>query len=349
MRYRAAAAFFAWAVGFAGPAARASASDAAANPAALADAIAGDAARVASRGERLGGEARARVASAVSKLEAERRSGRLWAALQGLREARREAAVGESRGSAESFDADWERASRDLRGRDASPPRWGSVAAAARALGEAAEGTVVPLVEASRAYAGVTNADAGTYYLADAREASDFAGFCRALPRTDRTAPAWRSIAPELSRLQERVNAAFVPPRSIDRHSDFIRLNAALKTAHELDASGRFAGAGYEYLDALEQVGLLLGAPAGSAVTVRERIEAERSALASGTRDDSLGLLFVERAESALASGGESGIAAASVIAASVVPAYRAMLEPAPMPPPAESVLTVTLVRWPYT
>ena len=145
------------------------------------------------------------------------------------------------------------------------------------------------------------------------------------------------------------MNAAFVPPRSIERHSDFIRLNAALKTARELDASGRFAGAGYEFLDAIEQLGLLLGAPADPAGTVRRRLDAERSALASGSRDDSLGVLFVERAESALARGGEGGTAAASVIAASVIPAYGAMLEPSPARPAADAAVTVTLVRWPYT
>jgi hypothetical protein len=50
-----------------------------------------------------------------------------------------------------------------------------------------------------------------------------------------------------------------------------------------------------------------------------------------------------------LARGGENGLAAASVIASAVVPAYQAMLEPSPALPAADAAVTVTLVRWPYT
>jgi hypothetical protein len=122
-----------------------------------------------------------------------------------------------------------------------------------------------------------------------------------------------------------------------------------LKTALELDAGGRYAGAGYEYLDALERLGLLLGAGGDGAETARGKLDAERSALAASNRDESLGMLFLERAESALARGDESGIAEASVIASSVLPAYPAMLLPSSAPPPPDAAVTVTLVRWPYT
>jgi len=331
---------------------RLAATAAASHPSGLGEAIGREKARVAALAPRLPEEARASVSASLSRADEERRAGRLWVALERIRDAAREAAVQESRDARVGFDAEWTRTSGELRRRDSSRTSWGNAAAAARALGEAAEGTALPLADASRAYAGVTNVEAGRYYLADALAASDFGAFCRALPGAAGPAPSFRSIAPELARLQERLDAAFVPPRSIDRHAEFIRLNAAVKTARELDAGGRYAGARYEYLDALQRLGLLLGDAAdtgGTADSVRAKLEAQRSALGSSGRDDSLGTLFLERAESALAAGGPGGIAAASVIASSVLPAYAAAFGPSSAPPAADAAVTVTLVRWPYT
>jgi hypothetical protein len=329
---------------------RVAATAAASHPSGLAEAIGREKARVAALAPRLPEEARASISASLSRADEERRSGRLWVALERIRDASREAAVQGSRDAKVGFDAEWTRTSGELRRRDSSRPSWGNAAAAARALGEAAEGTSLPLAEASRAYAGVTNVEAGRYYLADALAASDFGAFCRALPGAPAgPAPPFRSIAPELARLQERVDAAFVPPRSIDRHSEFIRLNAAVKTARELDAGGRYAGARYEYLDALQRLGVLLGGATDAADAVRGKLEAQRSALGSSRRDDSLGTLFLERADSALATGGPGGIAAASAIASSVLPAYEATLGPSSAPPAPDAAVTVTLVRWPYT
>jgi len=339
VRNPAVAAFVAAAIAGAGLRADAVRQDAAA-------AIAADAAHIAGARGRIPAEYRAKFDAALAAIDAERKAGRTWVALERLRDARRLAALGGTGEPPGSFDVEWKRESGELRRRDESLPGWGDAPAAARALGEAAEGTVVPLVDASRAFAEVTNAESGRYYLADARVASAFGAFCRALSAPKSAPPPWRSIAPELARLQARVDAAFVPPRSIERHSDFIRLNATVKTARELDAAGRFAGAGYEYLDSLQQLGTLLGDAEAPAATVRGKLEAERSALSSGDRDDSLGLLFVERAESSSARGDN---AAASEIASTVVPAYQAMLEPASAPPAADAAVTITLVRWPYT
>jgi len=319
----------AWAIGIAAAAA-------AAEPA---TAVRAEARSLAAKIAALPARSRERASALVGDVGRELDAGRVWSALEALREARRlEAAAASAGDSRQSFGSEWEEAEGRLRNETPSAA-WTDAPAAARALGEAAGGTAVPLLDASRAYAKVTDESSGRYYLGEALEAAAFARLCRTIGGTARPAPPWRSIAPELAKLQERVDAAFVPPRSIERHSEFIRLDASLKTARELDAAGLFAGAGYEYLTAVEQLGRL-EERTGGAGDARKLVE-ERRALADSRRDESLGLLFVERAE--------ADPEAAAVIAGSVLPAYRAMLEPAPAAIPAASTVTVTLVRWPYT
>ena len=65
------------------------------------------------------------------------------------------------------------------------------------------------------------------------------------------------SILPELLALQQKANAAFQPPRSIDLHPRFIALNSTIKLARELDASKSYAGALYQYLEAARHYGML--------------------------------------------------------------------------------------------
>ncbi|HWC65086.1 MAG TPA: hypothetical protein VG777_03310 [Thermoanaerobaculia bacterium] len=303
-------------------------------------AVGADARALGERAARLPAEDRQRVSGLVGDVERELGAGRDWSALERLREARRFAAAVEfAADSRRTFESAWEEAAGRVR-KETPSAGWQDAPAAARALGEAAGGTAVPLLDASRAYAKVTDESSGRYYLGQAVEAAAFARFCRSLPAAGKPAPPWRSIAPELAKLQERVDAAFVPPRSIERHPDFIRLNASLKTARELDGSGLFAGAAYEYLSAVEQLGRLeeTGAAAGGA---RDALAAERRALASSGRDESLALVFVERAEA------EPGTA--PVVVSSVLPAYREIREPAAPAAAAAPALTVTLVRWPYT
>src|SRR5438309_900221 len=76
------------------------------------------------------------------------------------------------------------------------------------------------------------------FYLGEAQGEAEFARFCAGLnlPRKGR-AIALRSLLPELLALQEKTNAAFQPPRSIDQHPRFIALNSTLKLARELDAA----------------------------------------------------------------------------------------------------------------
>jgi len=227
-----------------------------------------------------------------------------------------------------------------------------------RAMAETAEGQATVLLQASRSQGFATSAGEGFYYLGEARAAAESARFCSSLRGSHPAAPLpLRSVAPELRRLQEWMVAAFTPPRSLQQHGDFVVLNATLKLANDLDAAGLYAGTLYQYLEALQQRSRLDRAPPDAAqqARVRAALAALTTRLRQSRRDDSIGELFLERAEALLA--GRNGAAPspdawknAAVLAEQVLPAYFSALQPAPPPNPlASHPLAVTLVRWPYT
>jgi hypothetical protein len=164
---------------------------------------------------------------------------------------------------------------------------------------------------------------------------------------------ALRSVSPELGLLQDQTTAAFKPPRSSEQHADFIRLNATLKQAGELDAAHQYAGALYQYLDAVQQFHKLAAATpdAQKQSKLKADVQEMHSRLAASKQDSSLAQLFLERAESRLAkSPGDDDWKTIQAIVDQVMPAYFAMFKPAPVQDhPAVAQVTVTLVRWPYT
>ena len=302
-----------------------------------------------------GGDAKERAAQSAAILESAKRSlssGRFLAALEDLGRVRvRLSASAEASSHSgktrDDFEAFWTGARAGLAETDRKSPASAASAlpAAVEALAQAAEGQTMILADASRAYERVTGPQAGFYYLGEARGDADWAAFCRSLEvRREGDPASLRSIAPELAVLQERASSVFQPPLSIDRHPQFIRFNATLKLAGELDAQGRRAGALYEYLDALQQLAAI--APAKKQPS--ESVESAARRLAASPRDESLGLLFVERAQNA--SGSPAGQGAVAAILGEVLPAYDAALAPSPaLAAPAPPAVTVTLVRWPYT
>ena len=114
--------------------------------------------------------------------------------------------------------------------RDALERDWKGHPAAVRALSEAAQGRSLPLLEGGRGFATATAPKDGLFYLGQAPGESEFARFCASLSLSTKNTPlALRSMLPELTVLQQKTNAAFQPPRSIELHSRFIALNSALK------------------------------------------------------------------------------------------------------------------------
>jgi len=76
--------------------------------------------------------------------------------------------------------------------------------------------------------------------------------------------------------------------------------------AGELDARTFYAGALYQYLDAVQQLALLSQAAPDSThqASVRTSLAALRKQLDASNRDESIGQLFLERAEAALSTAG---------------------------------------------
>jgi len=241
---------------------------------------------------------------------------------------------------------------------------WRGSPAAIRALGEAALGQARPLYHAAREYAAADGPSSGLYNVGEARAALDFANFCRGLrfePVTQAAAAATapRSIASEISTLESKVRAAYVPPRSIDNHADFIRIHSTLKHAADLDAAGLRYGALHTYLKARRAFAVLedgwAGRPVPAVAALRGPRDQDAARLAAPGRDDSIGTLHLEAADSLIERSAPATDAAtdartAAAILEDVVPAYFAALEAAAaMAPPRADALRVTLVRWPYT
>jgi hypothetical protein len=259
-----------------------------------------------------------------------------------------------------AFEAEWRKVSLDLTApdREAAERSWNNSPVAIRALSEAAQGKTLPLLEGGRGFATSLQPKDGLFYLGQAQGEAEFAKFCAALNLPQKaTAFPLRSLLPELRNLQEKTNAAFQPPRSIELHPRFIALNGTLKLAQELDAAKFYAGSLYQYLEALRHYGLLDAVPldADRQSALQEAIAAQQKKLKASRRDDSIALLFLERAESQVSHADASTPSSddwrsAQVIVDQVLPAYFAAMKPAsPLQQAAGKTIDLTLVRWPYT
>jgi hypothetical protein len=262
-------------------------------------------------------------------------------------------------GGMPAFETKWNQTSMVLAALEKESRGWpADDAAATLALRQAAQTRSGPLLEGGRGFAVSTAPADGLLYVGEAQGQADFVRFCETL-RLPAKGSAWhqRSFLPELQALQEKTNAAFQPPRSIDQHPRFIALNSTLKLAGELDASKFYAGALYQYLEAVRHFGML-DAPALNAAAqsqLQEALAGTRKKLAASAHDDSIAQLFLERAEAQIAHPDGSAPSAdewksAKIIVERVLPAYYAVDHAVTSPrQPAGKTAALTLVRWPYT
>jgi hypothetical protein len=262
--------------------------------------------------------------------------------------------------SVPAFEEEWGKANvqltalnKSVQGKD-----WSHTIAAIQALSEAAQGRAVPLMEGSRGFATATGPKEGLFYMGEAQGQTAFAVFVSKLnaPRKTSQIPL-RSLLPELEALQEKTNAAFQPPKSIEMHPRFIQLNSTIKFARELDSSKAYAGALYQYLEAVRHYGMLDPAvpDAAKQAALRSAVADELKKFSASRRDDSIAQIFPEKADAWLhKANGEPTSPdewrAIHVVIDRVLPAYYAALKPAaPMQQRAARTTTLTLVRWPYT
>jgi hypothetical protein len=255
-----------------------------------------------------------------------------------------------------AFESEWGKTSKNLAALDheLASKNWSSDRAALRALAETARVKTVPLMDGARGFATATKPNDGLFYLGQAQGEAEFSRFCASLhlPRTARPLPL-RSLLPELLALQDKTNAAFQPPRSIELHPRFIALNSTLKLARELDSSKLYAGALYQYLEAIRHYSML-DAPAldpAARASLKQALAAERKKLSASPDDDSVAQIFLERAvEQTSAAATPDEWRSASVIVHQVLPAFAAVRKSAaPLARPTGKTVEITLVRWPYT
>lgn len=271
-----------------------------------------------------------------------------------------DAKAGDIKDSLPAFESEWGKASVQLTALDKSArgKDWSRTTAAIRAISEAAQGRAIPLMEGSRGFATATKPKDGLFYMGQAQGEADFAIFVAQLNSPRKAAPIpLRSMLSELETLQEKTNAAFQPPRSIDMHPRFIALNSTIKSARELDSSKSYAGALYQYLEAVRHYGMLdpVVPDVAKQASLRNTVSEEMKKVAASRRDDSIAQIFLERASGWLnkpdgAAASPDEWRAVQVILQQVLPAYYAALNPAaPRQQRAGHTATLTLVRWPYT
>jgi len=259
-----------------------------------------------------------------------------------------------------AFEAEWKTASqrvsslnRESLARDSS-----RAPVVLRALIETAIARTVPLLDGGRGFASSTKPADGLLYVGQAQGEAAFASFASSLflERTGTRFPL-RSFLPELQALQRKTNEAFKPPRSVELHQRFIALNSALKLAQELDAQKSYAGALYQYLEATRHFAMLDAPPVEAAKQdgLKGQIAVTQRKLYSSGQDNSIGVLFLERAASQINHADASSPSAdewrsAKVVLEQVIPTYLAALQPAARLPQSNAkTVQLTLVRWPYT
>ncbi|HKQ97147.1 MAG TPA: hypothetical protein VJV75_04660, partial [Candidatus Polarisedimenticolia bacterium] len=236
---------------------------------------------------------------------------------------------------------------------------WSRIPAAVRGLAEIEFGQSRHLYQAARDYAAADAPSSGAHYVGEAEAALDYARFCQTL--TLERSPgefAARSVAPEIAELDGRVVASYQPPRSIDNHSDFIRINGTLKMAGELDAAGLYHGSLLTWLRALRLFSALEAGWSQAPARPVETLRAEAAAVTERLRapsDGSVARLLQEQAESAIARATTPETApllmtAADVTLSQAVPAFAALrTRKAVKAVEAKDQVRVTLLRWPYT
>ena len=299
--------------------------------------------------------------------ESEVAAGRLFTALERLADANRylggaayKLAHPEMSTSLDRFNEGWSAADRELTASEAAwkSGTWKNTPAAVRGIAEIEYGQVRVLYRASRDYAAADSPSAGPHYVGQALAAM---GFARALQgfrfeRPPGPFPA-RSYASEIAALDARVVAVYKPPRSIDNHPEFIRIDGTLKLAAELDAAGLPYGALVAWLRSERYFGALEAGWAGAPRPV-ETLRAELAALPRRLKaagDDSIARLLQQQAEGAIerSSNPETAalqLAAADAVLARAVPAWTAARDRKPAKiADATDQVRVTLVRWPYT
>ncbi len=202
----------------------------------------------------------------------------------------------------------------------------GQAPAQVRALVEASLNQVPAYYHAAGAMGPATNVETGLYYLGRAVGALKIVNWCELMAAEPRTAPVLRSLGRELAELETATGREYARPgAAIDKHSDFIGLNATIKELRELDGKGLRFGALYKYLDGVLRVTLLADPEAdGDRAALLGQARDLDARLDAAPADHGIARIFLDRATAALTDteAEATDLAAAEHVLGRVLPAY---------------------------
>jgi hypothetical protein len=231
------------------------------------------------------------------------------------------------KGGLEAFEQEWKRLGGELAEKEsrlssaASRPR----PAVAQAILEKSLTQVQPNYRSGRLYGEQTTVDSGLYYLGFAKAQIEFALFCGGLEidPTGAAAPTV-SLSPELDEVEREVLQAYRRLGASDPQNLFIRINASLKVAQDLEKEKRFNGALLQCLEVWRAFGANI-TPATeppSVEALKSQVESFRAQLSYGKTDYSLGWLYLQMTEAAMESGGVDDRRTAAAILRESLPRY---------------------------
>ncbi len=192
---------------------------------------------------------------------------------------------------------------------------------AVQAVVERALTQVQPNYQSSLLYGQEAGIESGLFYLGLAQGQLDFVAFCRTLKFVSPAISPLPAPAAELAATETEVLAAYRQFDTPEQHSTFIRVNSALKVAQDLAQERRTSGVWFQVLEAHRALVAILVKEADnqSATDLRQQSETVRAQLAKSAADQSLGWLYWQMAEAALAT---DDLKQANAILHHVLPRY---------------------------
>ncbi|MEP7342876.1 MAG: hypothetical protein ABI977_34425 [Acidobacteriota bacterium] len=203
----------------------------------------------------------------------------------------------------EAFEREWQHLGKEVAASNTPRPLPTSpqLPTAIKAIAERSQTQIQPYYQSGWLYGLNTTIGNGLYYLGLTKANYDFAAFCQSLRfNNPKTALRLRSLEPELNKLEAEILQAYKQADVAKQQASYNRINSTLKMASELNKEKRFSGALLQYL----QVSLLFWTISEPPVEaqpldrLKKQVEAMRAQLSSGKADHSIGLLFLEMAQS---------------------------------------------------
>lgn len=219
------------------------------------------------------------------------------------------------------FEEEWKRLGPELIARQRSlgvPPK---LPFAVQAVWERALTQVQPNYQASLLYGQEAGIESGLLYMGLAQGQLEFLAFCRTLKFAAAAASPLPAPTAELAATEAEVLAAYRQFDSPEQHGAFIRVNSALKVAQDLGQERRAHGVWLQTLEARRSLTAILvtNTENRAAADLRAQSETVRAQLGKANTDQSLGWLYWQLAEAALAT---DDLKAANAILHHVLPRY---------------------------